>query len=169
MNPQKILLTGATGSMGKATLTELLKDTQLDVLVLVRDTEANRLQLKPYESKPNFKIHFGDLTVYEDILACMSGVDIVLHCGAFVSPAADDHPEMAMKVNYGSMLHLIRAIKAQPGADSLMQMRFDWSASVLSPKQAIVCRRYTGDEWVTLSNQVCTIIMPSQRLLQNVH
>ena len=119
MERKRVLLTGATGAMGKATLTELIKDTQLDVLVFVRDSAVDRAIIKPFIGLENLEIFYGDLTIYEDILKCMTGVDVVLHCGAFVSPAADDHPELAMRVNYGSMLYLIRAIKAQPNADEI--------------------------------------------------
>lgn len=49
----------------------------------------------------------------------VSGADYVLHVGAFVSPAADDFPEECVRINYGSTLDLIRAIKEQPNADDI--------------------------------------------------
>ena len=53
------------------------------------------------------------MTNYADVLKCVAGVDIVLHCAALVSPLADRYPEAAMKINYGSTVNIIKAIKAQ--------------------------------------------------------
>ncbi len=119
MSKKKIFLTGATGSMGMATLKTLVLDTDYDLVLLIKDTKLDRAIIKPYLKDPRIQIVFGDLTVYEDVLSCVVGVDVILHCGALVSPLADDHPELAMKVNYGSMVHLIRAIKAQTNADEI--------------------------------------------------
>ena len=42
---------------------------------------------------------YGDLTVYEDVLAGVAGADYVLHVGGMVSPKADYYPEKTLKVN----------------------------------------------------------------------
>lgn len=63
----------------------------------MRDSAVDQAIIKPFVGLENLEVFYGDLTVYEDILKCMTGVDVVLHCGAFVSPAADDHPELAMR------------------------------------------------------------------------
>ena len=119
MKRKKVFLTGATGSMGKATLSALTKDTKYEIITLVRDTKENRLIIKPYMGCENLTVYFGDLTVYQDVEACMSDVDIVLHCAALVSPLADMYPQLAMSVNYGGTLNLIRAIKEQHNAHEI--------------------------------------------------
>lgn len=137
MTNKKIFLTGATGSMGMATLKALVVDTDYDLVLLIRPTRADRKRIQPflkaYGGAPKggaglddldgrhgrIKVVYGDLTVYEDILRCVTGADVILHCGALVSPLADDNPDLAMRVNYGAMLHLIKAIKAQPNADQI--------------------------------------------------
>lgn len=119
MTTKRIFLTGATGSMGMATLKELLLSTNCDIVLLVLPTDADRKIIQPFLKNSRIQVVFGDLTVYEDILECVTGSDVILHCGALVSPLADDNPELAMKVNYGSMLHLIKAIKAQSNADDI--------------------------------------------------
>lgn len=113
MKTKKVFLTGATGSMGQATLKELLK-TDLEIVALIRDTRLDKKLIRPYLRNKNLKVHYGDLTVYGDVLRCMKSVDIVLHCAAFVSPAADYDPKLAMEINYGSIVNIINAIKAQP-------------------------------------------------------
>lgn len=119
MANKRIFLTGATGSMGMATLKELLSSTNYDMVLLVLPSLADRKIIQPYLKNNRIQVVFGDLTVYDDILRCVTGSDVILHCGALVSPLADDNPELAMKVNYGSMLHLIKAIKSQPNADQI--------------------------------------------------
>lgn len=119
MTIKRIFLTGATGSMGMTTLNVLLSDTAYDLVLLVRESKLYRKLIRLYLNYPRIQDVFGDLTVYEDVLRCVTGVDVILHCGALVSPLADDYPELAMKVNYGSMMHLIRAIKAQPHPDDI--------------------------------------------------
>ena len=44
----------------------------------------------------------------------MAAADVVLHVGAVVSPFADDHPELAHRVNVGSMRNIVDAVRALP-------------------------------------------------------
>lgn len=114
MNKLRVLLTGATGGMGSITLKELLKETdKFDITILVRDTEQDRLIVKEYENDKSLRIHWGDLTNYQDVYQCVKQTDLILHVAALVSPTADYHPDLAMKVNYGSMLNIIEAIRDQ--------------------------------------------------------
>lgn len=135
MKRKRVFLTGATGSMGKATLNALTKDAAFEIIALVRDTEVDRKIIKPYLKCDNLTIHYGDLTVYQDVLDCMSGVDIVLYCAALVSPLADAHPKLAMAVNYGGTLNLIQVIKEQPTTYTSKI----WAFSCQSAKSSINC------------------------------
>lgn len=120
MKKQNVLLTGATGGMGFIGLNELIKDIDMqDIIILVRDTKQDRQKLRGYENIKGLTIHWGDLTNYNDVYECVKKSDIILHAGALVSPAADYHPELAMKVNYGSMKNLIQAIRKQDRMDEV--------------------------------------------------
>ncbi len=105
-----VLLTGATGSMGQSALNEFIK-TSHRVRAFSLDTDEDKKILKKYQKYQNIKTIFGDLTKFQDVKKAVKGVDIVLHVGAFVSPAADYHPKIAMKINYGSTVNIINAIK----------------------------------------------------------
>ncbi len=114
MKKPKILLTGATGGMGRAVLRELVADLgEQDVVILAQGTPRDRKRLKPYRNLPGLTIVWGDLTNYADVLPCVKGADIILHVAALVSPAADDRPALAMKINYGGMRNLLAAVKEQ--------------------------------------------------------
>lgn len=112
MKKQKVFLTGATGGMGFIGLNELLKDIdKQDIIILAQDTKKDREKLSGYENRSGLTIVWGDLTKYDDVKKCVKDVDIILHVAALVSPIADYHPDLAMKVNYGSIKNIIKAIR----------------------------------------------------------
>ncbi len=116
---RSIFLTGASGNMGSMGLKQLLNDRENRIIALVLPTEKDHEIMKPYENDPRVEIHWGDLTNYDDVKECVKNADIVLHVGALVSPEADYLPELTMKVNYGSTINIIRAIKDTPDPDKI--------------------------------------------------
>jgi len=121
MNSKKtVFLTGATGNMGLETLKELLRrGERFRVRALVLDTPAERRKINKYARNKNLEIVFGDLRDEEVIERCVQGADFVLHLGALVSPMADKIPAECMKINYGSTVSIINAIKKQENADEI--------------------------------------------------
>lgn len=117
-----VFITGASGSMGMASLREIFenRDTynRYKLILLVRDSEKNREEMKPFSEEPNLEIVWGDLLDFEKVKECVKEADLIVHIAAFVSPAADYHPEQAMKINYGSTRNLIRAIVETGGAET---------------------------------------------------
>jgi nucleoside-diphosphate-sugar epimerase len=112
-----ILLTGASGNMGQATLAELFQRTdRFRVKALALDTPQDRKILAPYLKK-GLDVVWGDLTCYQDVLEAVTDADIVLHVGGIVSPFADTRPELTMNVNIGAAQNIVRAIHAQPKPD----------------------------------------------------
>ena len=115
MKKKTIFLTGASGNMGQEGLRQLLqRRDRFDIVALVLPTDKDRRAMAPYAGQAGLKIIWGDLTRFEDVLACVTGADIVLHVGGLVSPAADRLPALTTKVNVGSIRNIIRAIKTQP-------------------------------------------------------
>ncbi len=111
---KRIFLTGASGYMGGAGLKALLEREDLfEIIALIPPTKNDQAIMAPF-IKRGVNVIWGDLTRYEDVLTCVSGADIVLHVGGLVSPLADAHPELTMKVNVGAAQNLVRAIHAQP-------------------------------------------------------
>jgi len=109
---RRILLTGATGNWGRATLRELRERDTVDVVAFAQPTPRDKELLLEFAGMRNLTVAWGDLTVYADVAAAMADIDTVLHVGAVVSPLADAHPLLARRVNVGSMQNIIRAVKA---------------------------------------------------------
>lgn len=116
---KKVFLTGATGNWGRYLLREFAaRKDRFDVVALVLPGQRDLEVLREFEDMSNLTTVLGDLTNYQSVETCVRGADYVLHVGAVVSPYADDHPELAHKVNVGSARNIIRAVRAQadPGA-----------------------------------------------------
>lgn len=119
LSRKTILLTGASGNMGQATLVELFQRLdRFQITALALDTPRDRKILAPFQ-KQGLSVLWGDLTCYEDVLEAVTGMDFVLHVGGIVSPYADTRPELTMKVNIGGARNIVRAIKAQPDPDRI--------------------------------------------------
>ncbi|MBN2379979.1 NAD-dependent epimerase/dehydratase family protein [candidate division WOR-3 bacterium] len=134
---RKVLLTGASGSMGYEAFKELWRRrNSYDIVLLLLPGKLEKKMFKAYERESGIKsikgrgvvqsrdsqlkIVYGDLTSYQDVAEAVSGIDHVLHPAALISPAADHNPELARKVNYGGALNIIKAVKEQPqGAERI--------------------------------------------------
>ncbi len=143
---KKVLLTGASGSMGGEAFKELLRHKdRYDVVLILRPSQENKNNFRKYEAgllsppvgekgvveSKGLKIVWGDLTDPDDDLRAVSGVDYVLHPAAFIAPAADHNPVLAEKINVGGTLNIINAIKAQPNNGD--RIRLVYIGSVAAP------------------------------------
>lgn len=109
----KILLTGASGVMGLATL-KMLKGQ--DIRAFCLDVSSELKKLKPYER--HIEIFKGDASVYDDIYRSLEGVDIVLHLASIIPPQSEKSSMLTFKVNYGSSKNIVDAIIARGMADT---------------------------------------------------
>jgi nucleoside-diphosphate-sugar epimerase len=110
-----VFLTGASGSMGREGLRQLLeRRDRFRVVALVLPTTRDRRILSAYRGDPDLTVVWGDLTNYQDVLQGVNGADYVLHVGGMVSPQADRDPEQTERVNIGGIGNILRAIQSQP-------------------------------------------------------
>ncbi|MCV7229502.1 NAD-dependent epimerase/dehydratase family protein [Mycolicibacterium komossense] len=117
---KRVFLTGATGNWGRFALAEFAKRAdRFDVIALVLPTPADREVIGRYEDMKNLDVRFGDLTDYAAVRACVAGADFVVHLGGVVSPLGDDNPQLALRVNVGSMRNIVAAVQAQPNPEQI--------------------------------------------------
>ena len=116
----RVFLTGAAGNWGRYILREFAqRESEFEVVALVLPTAKDVASIREFEGMENLNVVFGDLTDYSTVEKCVRGVDVVLHAAAVVSPLADDNPELAHRVNVGSMRNIVRAVKAQPDPQAI--------------------------------------------------
>jgi len=120
MANKTVFMTGASGHMGWASFKEIHeKRPDLDITVLLRDSEKNRKLFAPYLGDPRVKIVWGDFNDYDSILRGVTGASYVLHIGGLVSPAADYYPKRTLKTNVLAAENIVKAVKAQPNPDDI--------------------------------------------------
>ena len=93
-----LLITGGTGSFGKAVLNKFINLNIKQIIVFSRDEKQEELRLKLNNKKIKFVI--GDVREYSSIHQAMNNVDYVFHAAALKQvPSCDFYPYEAVKTN----------------------------------------------------------------------
>jgi cholest-5-ene-3beta,7alpha-diol 3beta-dehydrogenase len=93
----KILLTGASGTIGREVLRRLVETPNYEVFVFDRKTLETVFFYRPYRSR--IHLIYGDLSRKEDVLSLHEKFDVVIHLAAILPPVADRHPRLAEQIN----------------------------------------------------------------------
>ncbi len=110
MTRTRILLTGASGTVGFETFKKLLAENNRYLIrIFVRGSKKNRKLFKPYEDK--IETIWGDIQDYEATKKAIENQEIIIHAAAVIPPLAYEKPDYTKKVNYGGTKNLIRAAK----------------------------------------------------------
>lgn len=109
---KNILITGGTGSFGKAYARYILENFNLNKLVLFsRDEQKHYVQKREF-SEWGDKVQFviGDIRDRDKVHEVCRGMDVVVHSAAMKHmPMAEEHPMEAIKTNVLGSQHLIDA------------------------------------------------------------
>lgn len=106
---KKILITGAAGSVGLATLKKLLLIPNLEITATDLPNKKTIHRLKPF--KDNVKINYGSINDKDFIDKLVKDQDIIIHLAAIIPPLADKKPELTREVNYFGTKNIVDAIK----------------------------------------------------------
>lgn len=111
---KSILITGGTGSLGKALTKRLLESHyELNRLIIYSRDEQKQFQMAqefPFEKYPQMRYLIGDVRDYERLERAMSGVDYVIHAAAMKHVhIAEYNPDECVKTNVGGAENLIKA------------------------------------------------------------
>lgn len=109
-NKIRILLTGASGTVGYEALKQLCEQTdKFDIKVFGTRSKRSLKNLTPFKDK--IDIVYGDLSKSDDVKKACSNVDFVIHLAAIIPPLADEKPELAFKVNTTGTENLVRNLE----------------------------------------------------------
>ncbi|KFC20344.1 NAD-dependent epimerase/dehydratase family protein [Chryseobacterium sp. FH1] len=106
---KRILLTGASGTVGFETLKHLLKVPNYEITVFDIKTPRSVKKLMPF--KDRVEIVYGDISNYSAVEKVSQDKDIALHLAAIIPPMADIDPELAYRINVQGTENLIRALE----------------------------------------------------------
>ena len=113
----RVLVTGAFGNIGQATLSALLAHGHR-VTAFDAPTKRNRRAARRFRDK--VRVLWGDIRDPETVAQAVAGQDVVVHL-AFVIPnlsatgrGSEEAPDWAYAVNVGGTRNLVAALEAQP-------------------------------------------------------
>lgn len=106
---REILITGGTGTLGKALTRELIKDNSYrGIRIFSRDEEKHRVMREEFGDNKRISYLVGDVADKDRLYRAMNGVDIVIHTAAMKQvPACEENPIEAVKTNINGTVNVI--------------------------------------------------------------
>lgn len=111
MDKLNILLTGASGTIGKDVLSELSKkEEEYEISLFLRDSKKNQKKFRDY---PNVTIYWGSLHNKDKLDQAVVDQDIVIHLAGVLPDTALKDPDLVRKTNVEGTRNLITAMLKQ--------------------------------------------------------
>ena len=106
---KKLLITGGTGSFGKAFLKHVLDQELSEIRILSRD-EKKQEDLRLNLNNDLIKFYLGDIRNYDSVLNAVAGVDYIFHAAALKQvPSCEFFPLEAIRTNILGAQNVIKA------------------------------------------------------------
>lgn len=110
MKKKKILLTGASGTIGKEIFRELIsRNNKYELSLLLRPSRKNKKLFKSY--KGIVKLIWGDILSFEDVKKSVLNKDIIIHAAGALPDIAMYKPNLAKLTNIGGTRNILNAMK----------------------------------------------------------
>ena len=113
MTNKSILITGGTGSLGKALTKKILEnDPHTRIVIYSRDEQKQFVMAQefPKEKYPKLRFFIGDVRDYERLKRALNRVDYVIHAAAMKHVhIAEYNPDECIKTNVGGAENLVQA------------------------------------------------------------
>ncbi|TFG03295.1 MAG: NAD(P)-dependent oxidoreductase, partial [Promethearchaeota archaeon] len=114
----KVLLTGASGTIGKEVFNELLKRSEeYEVSLFLRGSKKNK---KNFQNHNNSKIFWGSLNNCVELERALQNQDIVIHLAGVLPDIAKEDPDLARETNIEGTQNLIHAMLKQNSKPKLI-------------------------------------------------
>lgn len=106
---KRILLTGASGTVGFETLKHLVKNPNYNITVFDVKTAKSFKKLKPFSDR--IEIVYGDIANISDVEKITQNKDVAIHLAAIIPPFADINPGLAYRVNVQGTENLVHSLE----------------------------------------------------------
>lgn len=136
LNNKTILITGGTGSLGKAlTKTILEKWPTVKKLIIFSRDEQKQFQMAqeyPLFKYPQIRFFIGDVRDFERLRRAFKGVDFVIHAAAMKHvPIAEYNPMECIKTNINGAENVINAA-IETGVSNVVALSTDKAAAPIN-------------------------------------
>ena len=114
LSDKSILITGGTGSLGKALTKHIFKNySNIKKLIIFSRDEQKQFQMAqeyPEKEFPKIRFFLGDVRDQERLVRAFQGVDVVIHAAAMKHVhLAEYNPDECIKTNIGGAQNVIHA------------------------------------------------------------
>ncbi len=94
---KRILLTGASGTVGAEVLKQLYAHNVYEITVFDVDNKKSQKAFSKYKNE--IDVIYGDITNENDVIKIAKNKDVVIHLASIIPPMADEQPELTYRVN----------------------------------------------------------------------
>lgn len=155
LNNKSILITGGTGSLGKALTQEILtKWPNISRLVIYSRDEQKQFQMAqeyPSSKYPQIRFFIGDVRDRERLTRAFEGVDYVIHAAAMKHVhIAEYNPDECVKTNIGGADNVIHAA-LQSGVQNVVALSTD---KACAPINLYGATKLTSDKLFVAANNI---------------
>lgn len=152
---QTILITGGTGSFGKAYVSHLLKNPGIKKIIVFSRDEMKQWQMsQQYSEEDRVRFFIGDVKDKSRLKRAFSGVDVVIHAAAMkIVESAEYNPFECIKTNIIGAMNVIDAA-IDVGVEKVVALSTDKATAPInlygatklaSDKLFVSANSYSGD------------------------
>lgn len=155
LSEKSILITGGTGSLGKALTKHILsKYPTVKRLVIFSRDEQKQFQMAqeyPASKYPQIRFFIGDVRDKERLIRAMKGVDFVIHAAAMKHvPIAEYNPDECIKTNVNGAQNVVEACFAT-GVQRVVALSTD---KACAPINLYGATKLTSDKLFVAANNI---------------
>lgn len=150
-----ILITGGTGSLGKALTNHIFKNhPNIKKLIIVSRDEQKQFQMAqefPEKDFPQIRFFLGDVRDEQRLIRAFHGVDIVIHAAAMKHVhLAEYNPDECIKTNIGGAQNVINAA-LQTSVSNVVALSTD---KACAPINLYGATKLTSDKLFVAANNI---------------
>ncbi|MBG6236598.1 UDP-N-acetylglucosamine 4,6-dehydratase (inverting) [Pedobacter sp. CAN_A7] len=155
LSEKSLLITGGTGSLGKALTSHILKNSpEIKRLVIFSRDEQKQFQMAqeyPADQYPQLRFFIGDVRDKERLIRAMNGIDYVIHAAAMKHvPIAEYNPDECIKTNIGGAQNVVDAC-LQTNVERVVALSTD---KACAPINLYGATKLTSDKLFVAANNI---------------